>query len=272
MGDTTKADCWFERCLQERGHDPGQHEPDLSSRAIAKAPDYLPTSATGDRAGFEVKSFSPKSMLGRQLANQRSGVFDGKRLITPIRNQLGEAAGQLKGLAGEMPLVIVLANPEGGTVDMTVGGVIEAMYGNFQYAIPINPTTGAAAGPGRLELGRDGKFTTRHQYVSAVVILRCRQRRQDAIDALVAEAKAQPSWGRMSNAERANVLLDVVSAHEHDLPDGEYFPVDVIDTISAIPDGRALELPDSWFPGPFDTRWRHNGRDAFEQVQGRVKP
>jgi hypothetical protein len=216
----TVADTWFERCLRERGHDPGEHEPDLSGAGISKAPDYLPTNAAGDQAGFEVKAFRRNSKLGRQFTTQRSGVFDGKRLTAPSRNQLGEAAAQLKGLAGKMPVVAVVANPEGAPVDMTVGGVIEAMYGPAR-----------SLGPAQAGLGRDGKFTASHQYVSAVVILRCRQRRDDTIDELVAEAKAQPNWERLGGAERTDVLADVLRASNQELPEGEYFHVDVIDTI-----------------------------------------
>ncbi len=257
------ADDWFERCLRERGHDPGEHEPDLAGAGISKSPDYLPTSAAGDQAGFEVKAFSRNSKLGQQFATQRGGVFDGKRLTAPSRNQLGEAAAQLKGLASKMPLVVVVANPEGAPVDMTVGGVVvEAMYG-----------PAPSLSPDRAGLGRDGKFTASHQYVSAVVILRCRQRRDDVLNELVAEAKAQPSWEQLGPAKRADVLLDVLSANDQDFSDGEYFHVDVIDTVSATAsNGPALVLPDSWFSDPLDTRWRYNGRDAFEQVQGPTKP
>lgn len=260
--EMTVADDWFEHCLRERGHYPGEHEPDLSGEGISKAPDYLPTNAAGGQAGFEVKGFGRNSKLGQQFAAQRSGVFNGKRLTAPTRNQLGAAAAQLKGLAGKMPLVIVVANPESAPVDMTVGGVIEAMYGPAR-----------SLGPDRAGLGRDGKFTASHQYVSAVVILRCRQRRDDVLDELLAEAKAQPSWEQLGSAERADVLADVLRANDQDFPDGEYFHVDVIDTVSATtPEGPALVLPDSWFANPLDTRWRYDGRDGFEQVQGPTKP
>jgi len=256
------ADDWFARCLRERGHDAGEHEPDLAGEGISKAPDYLPTSAAGHQTGFEVKAFSRNSKLGKQFATQRGGVFDPKRLTAPSRNQLGEAAAQLKGLAGKMPLVVVVANPEGAPVDMTVGGVIEAMYGPAR-----------SLGPDRAGLGRDGKFNASHQYVSAVVILRCRQRRDDVLDELVAEAKAQPTWEQLGDAERAEVLFDLLNANDQNFPDGEHFHVDVIDTVSATAtDGPALVLPDSWFSDPLDTRWRYNGRDAFEQVQGPTKP
>ena len=265
MGQMTEADRWFERCLRERGHEPGAHEPDLSGQGLTKCPEYVATSAAGSRAAFEVKAFSPKSKLGERFARQKSGAFDGKRLVVPIRNQFGVAAGQLKGLADEMPAVVVVSNPDGGYVNMTVGGVIEAMYGNLQYAGPIDPETGGPAGPWSLGLGRGGKLTNDHQYLSAVVILRRRELRDDALDALAAETKAQPHWETMSTVERADALADVITANEQDFPDGEYFHVDVIDTISAV-------TGDDWFTGPLDTRWRHDGVDRIEQVSGPAKP
>lgn len=268
----TEADRWFERCLLERDCDPGEHEPDLSEQGLTKSPEFIPTNAVGQRAAFEVKAFSPKSKLGDLFARQRVAVFDGKRLVVPIRNQLGVAAGQVKGLADKMPAVVVLANPHGGHVDMTVDGVLQAMYGNGRYVIPIDRESGSG-GPARYELGPDGKFTYSHQYVSAVVILRRRELRDDASRAIMDEVKTRPDWESLSGAEQLDVLRDAVAANERDFPEGEYFHVDVIDTISAtLPKGEATPLPDDWFTGPLDTRWRHNLVDGFEQVSGPAKP
>ena len=169
-----------------------------------------------------------------------------------------------------MPLVVVLANPEGAFVHLDVDHVLAALYGNMQYSIPIDTETGGAAGPGQFELGRDGKLKTDHPYISAVVILHCREHGRDVVDGMVEEAKAQPGWETMTTAERGDVLADVLkTANERELPDGQYYRVDVIDTISAsLPEGPAKLLPDEWFMGPRDTRWRHNGIDHFEQVRG----
>jgi hypothetical protein len=267
----TEADRWFERCLLERDCDPGEHEPDLSEQGLTKSPEFIPTNAVGQQAAFEVKAFSQNSKLGEQFARQKSGVFDGRRLIVPIRNQLGEAAAQLKGVAGKMPAVVVLANPHGGHVDMTVDGVLQAMYGDGRYVIPIDRESGSG-GPARYELGRDGKLTNDHRYLSAVVILRRRELRDDAQRAVMDEVESRPDWESLSAAEKLGALHDAVAANEHDFPDGEYFHVDVIDTISAMTDGPALALPDDWFKGPLDTRWRFDGADGVAQVSGPAKP
>ena len=107
----TTADEWFERYLLDHGFDPGEHEPDLSSWDVQSHPDDLPTGDAGQIA-CEVKQFGKDSKLARRLAEQRYVAASDAQVYGPIRNQVAEAASQLKPLGSrQMPLVVVLANP-----------------------------------------------------------------------------------------------------------------------------------------------------------------
>lgn len=269
----TEADRWFARCASERGYDPGEHEPDLSARGMTKRPDFVVTGPGGEQAAFEVKALTDQIALVQRLLSGQPVSAGPDQVFGPIREDVKEAAGQLKGLAGEMPVVAVLANPEGVPFDLSTEQVLAALYGNYEYRVPISAETGGAAGPGAVGLGRDGRLKTNHPYMSAVAILRCRENRQDALDALSAETKAQPGWEDMPTAVQADVLFDVVNANSADFPDGDYLYVDVIDTMSAsLEEGPALPLPDSWFSEhPRDSRWRYNPAGYFECVRGPAK-
>ena len=171
----TTADEWFERYLLDHGFDPGEHEPDLSSWDVQTHPDYLPTGDAGQIA-CEVKQFGKDLKLARRLAEQRYVAASDAEVYGPIRNQVAEAASQLKPLGSrQMPLVVVLANPAGAPVDLSFDHVIAALYGNTQWTVAIDPSTGGAVDEGRFELGRDGKLTNDHAYLSAVALLRRRE-------------------------------------------------------------------------------------------------
>lgn len=268
----TKADRWFERCARERGYNPGEHEPDLSERGMSKRPDYVVTNSADERAAFEVKAFTDKIPLVQRLYSRQPVSAGPDQVFGPIREHVKAAAAQLKGLAEEMPVVAVLANPDGVPFDHSTEQVLAALYGNHEYRMAINTATGKP-GPVSFGLGRDGRLKTNHPYMSAVAILRHREHRQDAVDALTAETKTQPGWEEIPAARRAEILLDVINANSADFPDGDYFYVDVIDTMSAsLEEGPALPLPDSWFgEHPRDSRWRYNPAGHFECVRGPAK-
>lgn len=153
----TSGDELFERYLQDHGYEPGSHEPSLEDYGIAKRPDYLPNRGTVCIA-CEVEQFTPgASTLERRLAGQRTASASPKEVYGPIRKRVESAAKELKPLrALEIPLVVVLANPEGAVIDLSVSHVLGALYGNPTYTIPIDPSVGGAVGEGRFEFGRDG--------------------------------------------------------------------------------------------------------------------
>jgi hypothetical protein len=260
----TMADEWFEDYLRERGVEPGDHEPDPRDLGGAR-PDYLPT-AEGRQIACEVKQFGKGSKLERRLAKQSVGVIPGTELYGPIRNQVKDAAKQLKSLAGkEIPLVVVLANPEGVCVDLSVQNVIAALYGNPQWTMQIDLATGAAVDDGRLELGRDGKLTNDHAYLSAVALLRRRELAFDARDEILAELrKGYDEEAKTAEERQERAAAAIEEMERHDLPDGHYFYVEVIETLSE----EAVPLPESWFSGERDRRWRCNADGYYELVHG----
>jgi hypothetical protein len=69
----------------------------------------------------------------------------------PIRRHIASAAKQLKPLTAlDLPLVVVLANPEGAMIDLSVEHVIAALYGKPMFTMPVDPTLGRAVGEGHL--------------------------------------------------------------------------------------------------------------------------
>ncbi len=260
----TTGDELFERYLREQGYDPGLHEPSLAAYGIKKRPDFLPSLGSMQIA-CEVEQFTAgASALERRLTSQRTVIASAKEVYGPIREHIKEAAGQLKPLqALEPPLVVVLANPEGALVDLSLNRVVAAMYGNPQFAIRIDTTIGAAAGPGRLELGRDGKLTNDHPYISAVALLRRREYKMDRIDEIAA-AEAPARQARDLDETSAQALGLLRRLNREKLPEGDYVYLDVIETASEC----AVRLPLDWFAGEHDSRWRLNVDDYYEHVRG----
>jgi hypothetical protein len=265
----TTADEWFERYLLDHGLDPGEHEPDLSSWGVETHPDYLPTGDAGQIA-CEVKQFGKDSKLAKRLAEQRYVAASDAEVYGPIRNQVAEAAGQLKPLASrQMPLVVVLANPEAAPVDLSFEHVIAALYGNPQWTVAIDPSTGGAVDEGRFELGRDGKLTNDHAYISAVALLRRGELALDARDEILAELRDRHDGEAKTAEERQQRAVAAIKELErHDLPDGHYFYVEVIEALSKF----AVPLPEAWFAGERDRRWRCNSAGYYEVVHGSLTP
>jgi hypothetical protein len=258
----TSGDELFERYLREHGYDPGEHEPDLSEHGIAKRPDFL--ARLGEvTVACEVEQFTPgSSAVERRLAGQRTATASAPEVYRPVRKRIESAAKQLKPLTRlQLPLVVVLANPDGAMVDLSVDGVIAALYGNPTWRMTIDTSTGAAVDEGRMELGRDGKLTNDHPYLSAIVLLRWREHRVDRIAEIAAE---QRSGGTDfdTTASEAAALLKRLEAEK--LPEGDYVYVDVIETLSE----QAIPLGEEWFVGSRDSRWRVNADGYFECVCG----
>ncbi len=262
----TTADEWFERYLQDHGFDTGEHEPDLSSWGVQTQPDYLPTGDAGQIA-CEVKQFGTDSKLAKRLAEQSYVAASDAEVYGPIRNQVAEAASQLKPLASrQIPLVVVLANPAGAPVDLSFEHVLAALYGNPQWTVAIDPSTGGAVDEGRFELGRDGKLTNDHAYLSAIVLLRRRELAHDARDEILAGLREHYDGEAKTAEERQERAVAAIEELErHDLPDGHYFYVEVIEALSEL----AVPLPEAWFAGERDRRWRCNAEGYYELAHGR---
>lgn len=184
----TEADEWFETYLLDHGYTPGEHEPDLTSAGIGSKPDFLPTNASGDQIVCEVKAFGP-NRLTRRL--RLGGFFStlGDELWSPVRDQVRAAARTLKPaqLLG-LPLVVVITNTHPSVfVDLSVETVARAL------------------------LGRGGKLTRDHRYVSAIALLRREEYayvEQRAVTARVRETT--PGWDELSRPEQINRYLEAV--------------------------------------------------------------
>jgi hypothetical protein len=259
----TSGDELFERYLFEQGYEPGPHEPSLAEHGIEKRPDFLPRFERM-RIACEVEQFTAgASALERRLGSQRTVAASPREVYGPIRSHIREAATQLKPLqALKLPLVVVLANPEGAIVDLSVKHVVAALYGNPVFAMQIDPAAGSAVNKGRFELGRDGKLTNDHPYISAVALLRRREHRQDKIDEIAAAETAEHAPGDLAEAS-VQALRLLRRLNQAELPEGDYVYLDVIETASAS----AMPLPQDWFAGERDSRWRLSPENYFGQVR-----
>jgi hypothetical protein len=220
----TEADAWFERYLLDHGYNPGEHEPDLGVRST---PDYMPTNAAGEQIVCEVKAFGPNS-LTTLLRLGRAFSTSGKELWAPIPQVVRSAARTLKPVQSlGLPLVVVITNTHPMVfVDLTVENVASAL------------------------LGRGGKLTRDHRYLSAIALLRREDYayvQQREVTARVRETT--PGWDELSRSEQIDRYVEAVEART--FSEGASYWLDVIETRSPT----ATPLPDHWFAGQRDTRW-----------------
>lgn len=135
-----------------------------------------------------------------------------------------------------------------------VASAVHALYGNPTFDGPYNPATGSVEYITQVR-GRDGELTNDHAYLSAVVLLHRRENAQDAVDQWLDSNRARLDADFTDRMKRAVAVLEGVNAL--DLPDGDYFFVDVIHTTSARTGGAPL-LSSDFFDRPRDRHWVAN--------------
>lgn len=227
----------FERYLGEQGYT-FEHEPDLG---VTTRPDYF-IARDSEQALCEVKEFSTTAIRDA-LAPMRAGVLSDKQVFGAVRNQLDAAARQLRPLAERgLPLVVVLANPRGADVSLDPEDVMAAMYGSPAFSIPVGPE--GAAGEGTYFLNRDGAYTAKAAYISAVVTLHEWGADQEWADREVKRFEDAWEFLRWADEERRAGRV----------PEGSRRFVHVFHTASAAV-GQATPLPETMFNGPDDAAW-----------------
>jgi hypothetical protein len=255
------SELWFERYCESHEIDIRGHEPDLG---VSKRPDYL-VARERQEVVCEVKEFTTSRF--DELLKRGGGFFSlsEREELKPVRTQVREAARQLKPLEGsDWPLVVVLANPQSMHVPLEPDRLINALYGDLTIAIDVSPE--GAKGESRWGAGRHGRLRNDHPYISAVVALRQGDLEDDwwrdwherygPASAKTQEEALERARARSAAAARAR--------EEEDIPQGEYYRVDVIKTWSDT----AKALPDDFFAGPRDTLWCYDGAgSAFVRVR-----
>jgi hypothetical protein len=210
----TRSERRFERYLTGRGLR-FEYEPDLG---ISFRPDYRVFG--GDTETIcEVKEFATHWLTDRISSIGSAGM---DQVTRAVRKRVRRAAEQLADLAPrELPLVVVLSNPQQADVDLDPQVVWAGLYDD--------------AGP--MARGRA-------DHISAVAILERRTAAQD--------------WAEENVRRHRNPLDALLAAFRADeegtVPEGERLFVTVLPTISAS----AAALPSSLFAGPEDTIWRPN--------------
>lgn len=226
----TASEVWFDMYLLAHGYE-WEIEPDLG---VPKRPDRL-VMRDGLSAVCEVKQFDNDPLAWMRETGQ-GGFFDEHK---PVRRAVKQAAEQLRPLRGRgLPLVVVLANPNGYHIDLSGVQVVFALYGDDTVVFTVwtgdgpPPPDFPDAQEYKRVVGRNGQIRVVGQYISAVVILHRRE-------------------------------FDFDFREEADVPEHECW----VEVIPAISD-EAVPLPDSFFNGPNDRRWRY---DRESEVIQRVK-
>ncbi|MEV5282949.1 hypothetical protein [Streptomyces sp. NPDC052811] len=235
------AEAWVASYLGERGYQ-FDKEPDLG---VVKRPDYLITAA-GRTVVAEVKAFETFGLLAGIEPGGPTRSHSLKQALKPVRGQITEAAKQLRPLRDRgWPLVVILANPAERPIPLTTPMIISAMYGDLEVQIPTLPD--GSAGEFRSGLGRNGKLTNDHEYVSAVAVVRREFHAKKWLD----------DWYTANRAEFGDDMRALAAAAAEartTAPTGYDIFMEVFETVSEA----AVPLPRDVFNGPLDHRWGGN--------------
>jgi hypothetical protein len=230
------AETMMVKWLDERGY-PWEFEPlDWPDERIRRRPDFR-VHCHGLTVAIEVESI--ESWGG--FEKLRAGPLPSRPIREPLRilrNKIAKGARQLKPLARlGLPLVVAVANPLNRPVPFSPAMLIAAMYGDPAYGFPPE------GGPGQAVLGRNGKLTNDHRYLSAILLLRLHAGVKDAASAWFDENRAHFSTGAAMSAEARRL------EQEGFFGDPDAVAIDLIETV-----GTAPRLPSDFASGPNDTR------------------
>ncbi|HUW87877.1 MAG TPA: hypothetical protein VMW30_05830 [Candidatus Paceibacterota bacterium] len=246
----TESERWFAGSLSSHGYT-YEFEPDLGG---VKRPDFA-IFRDAIRAICEVKEFEAQGIEALMMANPGTLITRSVgELVAPVRNQISAAAKQLKPFRDpSTPLIVVLANPLNAGVNLGDTFVISAMYGDISTLFTPGPGTGFSA---QNQVGRNGKLTTDHQYVSAVVVVTKHEKNREYLDGFIKE---------LFSKEQVDIEMvkELVEAEEGKLGIEEIsYRCAVFETVSS----ECAPLPETFFDGPHDVRWQY-----FEGKITRVK-
>jgi hypothetical protein len=159
-----------------------------------------------------------------------------------------------------LPLVVMLANPRGVLLNLSVENIVYSMYGDLTFTFPVSAKTGGAIEPGRFVAGRNGRYRADHQYVSAVGLLGYRNRRADYTHELLAGQDDLPLSERMRLVDEADARGEI--------PDGGFHVVTLVRAVSES----AVPVPAQFFDGEGDRVFAlDEGVGAYVQVRGPVR-
>lgn len=232
---------WFADYLTAHGY-AFEFEPDLGGK---KNPDFA-IQREGTQAICEVKEFETLGIVGL-MAKQPNTLITRpvKKLLDPVRNQIGTAAQQLKEFQGTgSPLIVVLANPHDARVNLSEIFVISAMYGDIatRFSIGTNGETITED-----IIGRNGKLTNDHQYVSAVVVVNRHEKNQEEAKSFIEDLY------RKNPLMMPEVAMQLLEEEEVKFgPEIVSHYCTVFETASQT----CTPLPATFFDGPNDIRWK----------------
>jgi hypothetical protein len=227
-----RAETLMAKWLSERGY---QYHFEPDDWGVLTCPDFRVVFAD-QTVAIEVESI--RSWGG--FANAEPGKVFSRTMdmaLRPVRGRIKSAAAQLKPLAVTcMPLVIALANPLNRPVPFGVDMVISAMYGDPSFAFDDDA--------GRILLGRNGKLTNDHPYVSAVIVIRQAPGVRET-----AQRWFDENRGHFDTAQEVAQEARRLGA-EGAFGDEGAVGIDLVETVGGSP-----RLPLGFACGPHDTTW-----------------
>ena len=126
-----ESEVWFDQYVRQHGHETGEPEPALGG---ARNPDRLIT-WNGFEVLCEIKQFGAGVIPSGENAVRAIAAED---WFGPVRTQVHGASRQMREHHERgWPQVVVLANPDGQFIPLTVQDVVLALYGNPQVVMQI---------------------------------------------------------------------------------------------------------------------------------------
>jgi hypothetical protein len=260
----TESERWFEAYLSAGGRYTCQHEADLG---IGSRPDYL-IRRGADEALCELKEFgAPPTWLQRLVASENKVGSASMRLaLNNTRRRIGAAAKQLNAAKGlGLPLIIVLADPEGFGHQLGTDELIWAMYGDPEIHVSVG--RGGPVSEARYTLARDGSLRGQNSNISAVATL---HRGDSAAESLSSEVKRRVAEELPATATRDQRALRYLELDEElasDYPAAPYYRVRLFHTLGATQYGTAVAVPSALFDGPHDESWCADDTGRFVRIR-----
>jgi hypothetical protein len=277
----TESERWMEAYADEHGYQ-ATFEPSwaqLFGQSFTTNPDFL-LERDGARAIVEVRSFTSWALSDYLAKIGGSGAVPQSVNLKPIFAAIKEKADQLLPFAVTgLPLIVALANTGESDVILDQHHLFSAMFGDIAIKVPVAMSADvdtASLPPAHQEFQpgygafcatKDGEPINPRPHVSAVIVVLCRDRyaawRYADRDRFIEEEGGPVADDDYDEriARNSAWLKTPIGRHQVEGPTGYDFQVSVYD-LNGYGLGHGPPLPDGWFNGARDKRYRFDATGA----------